>query len=109
MKPYSNTNTRIFLQSQLAVLLVRGVYGVLVALTLYLIFSLNENALSLLILLVGDYHLYFTWIYLAILYPISIVIIKVLLNLNKKFDLYLRGISIYFASAIITYSILSAT
>uniref|UniRef100_A0A7C2VLT4 Uncharacterized protein n=1 Tax=Ignisphaera aggregans TaxID=334771 RepID=A0A7C2VLT4_9CREN len=106
MASYANTVKTLF-RDQLAILTIRGICGIISAVFLYIFFSVNDYGLVLLRTIFNDYYSYFTWVYLFVFYPLSIVAVKLLVNVEKKFDLVLRGITIYFALGVITYSILS--
>lgn len=75
---------------------------------LYLLFSLYAPAYLVLSAVFGDYYPYFTWVYIPILYPVTIVMVKTLVGTKRKYDLYFRGFSVYFVLAILAYTILSS-
>ncbi len=94
------------LSIQFIIILLRGIYGVLCG----IIISILVNTglfLSVLYNIFNDLAPYFTWIYLPLLYIPSIIIIKLLVKVDTKFDLLFRGSSVYFAISILTYVVLN--
>lgn len=71
--------------------------------------ALNFLSPSLLHIIFKDFSSYFTWIFLPIFYIPTIAIAKLFLKVNTKFDIIARGFSVYSASTILTYTILSSS
>lgn len=90
----------------LKILLIRGLYG-LIASTIVTIFSLHIYYEIALTGLLGSIAPYFTWTLVILLYLPTIAIIKGL-GVNKRFELYLRGFSIYFVIFILTNIVIAS-
>jgi len=93
---------------EIRIIVARGLYGAVIGLLLSILAVTSYlNAMTLLFF-PQNLASYFTWIYLALLYIPSIFIAKQL-GATRRFDLYLRGISSYFALAVLTHIIIAST
>ena len=86
---------------------MRGIYGALIGLILTPLAITGYIEVLPRLLFPKELASYFTWIHLVILYIPSIYIAK-RLNAKRRFDLYFRGILVYFASAILTHIIIAS-
>lgn len=91
---------------RLKILLIRGLYG-LVTSAIVTILSLHAYYESVLTGLLGSIAPYFTWTLIILLYIPTIAIVKAL-GASKKFELYLRGFSVYFVIFILTNIVIAS-
>jgi hypothetical protein len=107
MSQYDQREGSSELRLRLKLIVARGLYGVFMAILVQFA-SLYMSYQFLLINLTGSSLApFFTWTLIFLLYIPSIVIAKVL-KVKKGFDLYFRGITVYFASFVLTHILIAS-
>jgi len=87
--------------------LLRGVYGILAAILTHVTGAHRAYYTAIATLLGSSIAQYFVWTWIFLVYIPSIAI-PMLLNAKKRFDVYFRGMSVYFSLFILTHILIAS-